>query len=269
KSQVPHTLKTFCNLIQNQFSKTIEVLRLDNGSEFLNLDCETLCDDLGIVHQTSCTYTPQQNGRVERKHRHLLNVAHALLFYASLPIKFWGDSILTANFLINRTTTQLLGWKTPYEILYGHPPAYNHLRVFRSLFYATNLSPQKTKFHRRALKCIMIGYGMHQKAHKLFDLDSNVVFFSRNVYFYEHIVPFSHSVNESAPTPLLLVPIRSEIDSFPIVDINQPVPDFVSSSVPTPHTQSPSTTSVIPSLPTQTQIPPPLRRSLRKIQKPT
>jgi transposase InsO family protein len=42
----------------------------------------------GIVHQTSYPYTPQQNGAVERKHRHLLSVARSLLFQGGLPLHF-------------------------------------------------------------------------------------------------------------------------------------------------------------------------------------
>ena len=41
-----------------------------------------------ILHETRWVDAPQQNEVVERKHEHLLNVAHALCFQASLPIKF-------------------------------------------------------------------------------------------------------------------------------------------------------------------------------------
>ncbi|GJT55531.1 ribonuclease H-like domain-containing protein [Tanacetum coccineum] len=49
--------------------------RSDNGTEFVNQNMTKFCNDHGILHQTSCAYTPQQNGIAERKHRHLLNVA--------------------------------------------------------------------------------------------------------------------------------------------------------------------------------------------------
>ncbi|KAL2227763.1 UNVERIFIED_CONTAM: Retrovirus-related Pol polyprotein from transposon RE2 [Sesamum indicum] len=216
KSQVPATLKQFCSLVQNQFNLKIKTLRSDNGSEFLNRECNTLCSILGIVHQTSCTHTPQQNGRIERKHRHLLDVARALLFQASLPIRFWGDAILTATYLINRTPNKSLHWLTPYELLHDHSPHYDHLRTFGCLCYATNLNPHRSKFCSRALKCVLIGYSMHQKAYKLFGLETGSVFFSRDVHFYEHHFPFAHAASSSTPLiPLPTVPVHSDSSTIP------------------------------------------------------
>ena len=67
-------------MIKNQFDKTVKIFRSNNGTEFVNQNMDKFCKDNGIHQQTSCAYTPQQNGLAERKHRHLLNVARALMF---------------------------------------------------------------------------------------------------------------------------------------------------------------------------------------------
>lgn len=77
--------------------------------------------------------TPQQNGRVERKQRHILNVTCALRFQAHLPLKFLREYILTTTYLVNRTPTPLLQNKTSYEILHASPPSTSHIRAFGSL----------------------------------------------------------------------------------------------------------------------------------------
>lgn len=80
--------------------------------------------EMGIVHQTSCTDRPQQNGRAERKHRNILEMARSLRFHAGLPLHLWGDCALTATFIINRVPSDVLKGKTPYEVLHGKKPDY-------------------------------------------------------------------------------------------------------------------------------------------------
>ena len=72
KCDVCVSLQFFMNFTRNQFGKTAKIVRTDNGTEFINSLCEQLFKQLGIIHQTTCVYTPQQNGVAERKHRHIL-----------------------------------------------------------------------------------------------------------------------------------------------------------------------------------------------------
>lgn len=81
-------IKQFLNYVYTQFGKIVKVIRSKNGTEFVNSMCSTMLSSLGIVHQTSFPYTPQQNGIVERKHKHILEVTRALRFQAELPMQF-------------------------------------------------------------------------------------------------------------------------------------------------------------------------------------
>ena len=62
--------------------------RSDNGSEFVSMGMKEIFAAYGMEHKTSCIATLQQNGRVERKHRHILDVARSLLFQAYVPLNF-------------------------------------------------------------------------------------------------------------------------------------------------------------------------------------
>jgi len=136
KSEVGTLLKGFVSMVKTQFGKQVKIVRMDNGTEFRSGPMRNFYHEEGIIYQTSCVDTAQQNGRVEHKHQHILNVARALRSQANLRLMFWGEYVLTAAHLINRTPTKLLKGKTLYEVLFNQKPSYKHIRIFGSLFCA-------------------------------------------------------------------------------------------------------------------------------------
>lgn len=65
-------------------------MRSNNGTEFINNAFSEFLKNKGILHQTSCTYMPQQNGVAEQKNRHLLEVTRSLLFQKNVLKFFFG-----------------------------------------------------------------------------------------------------------------------------------------------------------------------------------
>ena len=92
KSEVSTIFQDFHTLVPNQFHSTIKTLRLDNGTEFLSNTMVQYLSSKGIVHQTSCVGTLQQNGIVERKNGDLLEKTRALMLHIHLknfgPMQF-------------------------------------------------------------------------------------------------------------------------------------------------------------------------------------
>lgn len=80
KSDVLMLLKHFFVEVETQFGQKVKKLRSDNGGEFFNHACKELFQQNGVIHESSCPYTPQQNGVVERRHRHILETARSLNF---------------------------------------------------------------------------------------------------------------------------------------------------------------------------------------------
>lgn len=102
KSDSFDALQTFITLAHTQFVKKVKIVRLDNALEFENFHCKSLCEVYGIIHQITCVNRAQQNGRCERKHRNVLEMARCLRMQAELPNCYWGDCALTSAYLINK-----------------------------------------------------------------------------------------------------------------------------------------------------------------------
>ncbi|KAL2250124.1 UNVERIFIED_CONTAM: Retrovirus-related Pol polyprotein from transposon RE2 [Sesamum indicum] len=210
KSETQSKLEQFCNMVLTQFGTKIKQIRTDNGTEFINKECQDFLQNRGIIHQRTCIHTPQQNGVAERKHQHLLQIARSLLFHASLPMKFWTEALLMATYLVNRLPAQGLNWKTPYELLYKKKPTYEHIKVFGCLCFAANVFPFKKKFEPRATRCIFLGYVQGIKGYKVMDLSTRKIHVSRDIIFHEDTYPFK-TINDDNTDIVCPLPTANDI----------------------------------------------------------
>ncbi|KAJ9542741.1 LOW QUALITY PROTEIN: hypothetical protein OSB04_029247 [Centaurea solstitialis] len=220
RSEVFNHLCSFHSEIKTQFQTSIKTLRSDNAKEYLSQSVQSYMLQNGIIHESSCVDTPAQNGVAERKNRHLLEVARALLFQMSVPKPFWADAVATACFLINRMPSVVLNGDTPFSVF--ETPLPIEPKIFGSTCFVRDTRPNITKLDPKSLKCVFLGYSRLQKGYRCFFSALNRYIVSRDVTFHENS-PF-FPVSPSSPQrnkddDLLLYTIPSpESSALPIPD---------------------------------------------------
>ena len=90
KSEVVEAFIDFHNLVKNHFNSQIQTLRSDNGLEYMLHIMKQYLSSNGILHQTSCVGTPQQNDIAERKNGNLLEKMRAPMLHMEVPKRFWS-----------------------------------------------------------------------------------------------------------------------------------------------------------------------------------
>uniref|UniRef100_A0A2N9F0V1 Integrase catalytic domain-containing protein n=1 Tax=Fagus sylvatica TaxID=28930 RepID=A0A2N9F0V1_FAGSY len=158
----------------------------DNAQEYHDKSFLFILDSNGTFSHYSCPYTSQQNGRAERKLRHILDVVRTLFISASVPKRFCGEAALTAVYTINRIPSPTAHKKSPFELLYGKLPDYSSLRVFGCVCFVSLPSHERNKLEPRSRLCWFLGYGIFQKGFRCYDPISRRLRISRHVEFWEH-----------------------------------------------------------------------------------
>src|SRR6185312_4448899 len=102
KSETFPTILHFFAWVSTQFGLTIKTVQCDNGREFDNSTSRSFFLARCVPLRMSCPYISPQNGKIERMIRTTNDVMRTLLIQASLPPRFWAESLHTANYLLNR-----------------------------------------------------------------------------------------------------------------------------------------------------------------------
>lgn len=145
KSEVFSCFMRFHNKISTQFNAKFQILRSDNGTKYMEGGFQSYTLEHGILHQTTCVNTSNQNGLAKRENKQLLQSARSLMFTRNLPKTYQRDAVLGATYLINKMPLRVLKFRTPMEFLQARGPLLSHqnqlvgfaLRgsVVRSIYY--------------------------------------------------------------------------------------------------------------------------------------
>ena len=195
KSEALDKFKEWTALMENQTGRKVKRLRTDNGLEYCSNEFNEFCKRLGIARHKTVRHTPQQNGLAERMNKTLIKKVRCMLLRSNLSKHFWAEAAVTAAYLINRSPSSALEFKTPQEVWSGKPPDLSNLKVFGCPAYA---HIRQGKLELRAVKGYFMGYPEGSKGYKIWSINGKPTrtFISRDVIFYEEALTQSRIETE-------------------------------------------------------------------------
>ena len=257
RSEIYQIYRDFTKMIETRFSKPIKVFRSDNAQEYKVHEFTSIQHQFGIVPHSSCAVTSQQNGRVERKLRHILDVVRATTIASSTPSQFWGEATLTTVYTINRCPSPIVQNQTLYDLLFGCSPSYDLLRVFGCVCFVLLHDHERNKLQSRSRLCCFLGNGIGQKGYRCYDPISKRLRVSRHVVFCEHkmfyqlphvhvslipsIDPLLYLFPEESPSSLSdSPPSITDVSSHASDELPAPIIDVPTDTAPTVDPAGPS-----------------------------
>lgn len=169
KDEALDKFKIYKQQVELHKNELIKVLRTDRGGEYYD---PVYFESTGIIHQTTAPYTPQQNGVAERKNRTLKEMVNSMLSYSGLSEGFWGEAMLTACYILNRTPNKK-SKASPYELWHKKVPNLSYLKVWGCRAVVRLTEPKRKNLGEKGIDCIFIGYAEHSKAYRFYVIESN------------------------------------------------------------------------------------------------
>jgi hypothetical protein len=139
--------------IQRVHDADVIAIRCDNKKGFGN-DLINTTEELGMLYELAPADTKEPNGLIKRVGGVLTQRARAMRIHANLLKDLSHKMYRTAAYILNRTPTEALGWKTLYEVVWGRKPLVAYIRPIGCRAYVYNRDLRAAdKLESRTLIC--------------------------------------------------------------------------------------------------------------------
>ena len=215
-AEVVEQFKEYKAEVERHTGKQLKRLRTDGGGEYQGL-VRACLRKLGIVHETTAPYSPEQNGVAERANRTIMEKVKAIIAEYELDKRLWMEIANTVVYLKNRSPTSAVA-TTPYELWHGTKPDLSHLKIIGSTAYVHIPKEKRIKLDVHSHKGIMIGYGGGTNQYRIWDLTRKDIVVSRDVVFIDgkpiEQTPAAY-IEETRHDPITETPTHDSITVLP------------------------------------------------------
>ena len=122
-------------------------------------------------------------GVIEIINKTMLRKVRSMIFTSNTPKSLWGEAVLAAVYLYNRTPHSGINHKTPYELKYNEKPDISHIRTWGSICFYKIKTPIK-ELDPKGHKAILIGFGQNQ--YRVWDIELKKPIWSRDVIILQN-----------------------------------------------------------------------------------
>jgi hypothetical protein len=164
------------------YNADVVAIRCDNEKGFGN-DLINTAEELSMLYEPAPAGTKEPNGLIERAGGVLTQRARAIRIHAHLAKTLSHEMYRTAAYMLNRTPTEALGWKTPYKVVWGRKPLVAHMRPIGCRAYVYN---RDLKAADKLELCVPIGHLVGYQGTNIFRIwlpTEDIVIVTRDVVF--------------------------------------------------------------------------------------
>lgn len=101
KFEVFACFQDFLSSLERQLNSKLKVISTNRRGEYMPNKFRSFCSKLGVKHDYTAPYSPQQNGAAERKNSTLVEKVRSMLNFKQLLFSFQAEVVSTAVYLSN------------------------------------------------------------------------------------------------------------------------------------------------------------------------